>query len=125
MSQQWSQHVKRRTHGFHQLIGRLKALDRVRMNLNIHLFIDHNFYAKRYQQLDHGRNVAQMRDVTYRDWLVRQKCRCKHFERGVFRTRRAQLTFEHRTTFYQKSIHKLSAGLFQSLGDHRNRMNLP
>ena len=125
MSQQWSQYIKRGAHGFDELIGRLKTLDRVCMNLDVHLFIDHNFYAKRYQKFNHGRNIAQMRDVTYRHRLVRQKCRSKHFECGVFCTRGSQLAPKYRTTLYQKSIHKLSAGLFQCLGNHRNRMNFP
>ncbi len=68
-----AQHQNRRTHGFHQLVRGDQGLDGARVDLDTELFVDHRLDAHATEQLDHGRDVVQVRQVLNGNGSVRQQ----------------------------------------------------
>ena len=64
--EQRTEHDDRRSHRAHELIRRHAFADRRRIDLDAHFVVDRDAHAHTTEQLDHRRDVAQMRHVADR-----------------------------------------------------------
>src|SRR5690606_23669321 len=62
-----SQHQNGGAHGFHQLVGRDQGGDAGRVHFDVELVAHHRLYTHATEQLDHGGNVVQVRQVADSD----------------------------------------------------------
>ncbi|MCY1293436.1 hypothetical protein D9M70_426950 [compost metagenome] len=68
-----TEHQDRGAHGLHQLIGGDQGLDGAGVDLDAELLVDHRLDAHATEQLDHGGDVVQVRQVAHSDRLVGQQ----------------------------------------------------
>ncbi len=101
-----AEHQDRGTHGFHQLIRGDQGLDGARVDFNRQLFVDHRLDAHATEQLDHGGDVVQVRQVGHGHRAITQQGRCQDRQGGVFRTGNADLAIKAGTAGNNQFIHK-------------------
>ena len=99
------QYQDRCAHGFHQLIRRDQGFDGVRVDFDTELFIDHRLNAHATEQLDHGGDVMQMRQVGYSDRAIAQQGRCQDRQGGVLRPGNADFAIKTGTAGNNQFIH--------------------
>jgi hypothetical protein len=104
--EQGAEHQNRGAHGLHQLVGREMLLDARGVHLDAHLLVDRERDAHAAQQLDHGRDVLQMRHVRHRHRPVCQEAARENRQSGVLRARDADLALERNPAVNLQLIHE-------------------
>jgi hypothetical protein len=89
-----SEDQDRGAHGLDQLVRRKALADRTRVNLDAHFFIDGHSHAHAPEQLDHGRDVLEVRHVGDRHRPVDQQRAGQNRQRGILGARDAHLALE-------------------------------
>jgi hypothetical protein len=68
-----AQYQDRGTHGFHQFVRCDQGLDGARVDFDRQLLVDHRLNAHATEQLDHGGDVVQVRQVGYGNRAIAQQ----------------------------------------------------
>ena len=104
--EQRPEHQNRGPHGFDEIVGRDRLLERTRLDFDVHALIDRDRHSHATEQLDHGGDVLQMRHVADRHRFRGQQSAGQNRQRGIFGAGDANLPLEDRTTVDLQSIHQ-------------------
>ncbi len=107
-SQQRPEHDDRCAHRAHQFVGRDESIGGGGIDLDPHAVVDGHAHAHATEQLDHGRDVLQMRHVAHRHRPLGQQRRGQNRQRGVLRAGDANLALERRAALNQQLVHGLT-----------------
>ena len=109
-----AQHQDRGAHGLDQLVRCNQGLDGARVDLDRQLFVDHRLDAHAAEQLDHGGDVVQVRQVAHGDRAVGQQGRRQNRQGCVLRARNADLAIKASAASNNQFVHwNLAATLAQ------------
>lgn len=95
----------RRAHRLDELVGGDRTRDIRRRKLDAELLVHRYRDAHLSEQIEHGRDVAQVRHVFHEQRLPRQKRRAEYRQRGVLRARDGDFAFERGTAFDYELVH--------------------
>ena len=100
-----AQYQDRRTHGFNQFVRSHQGFDGIRVDFDAEFFIDHRLDAHATEQLDHGGDVVQVRQVGNGNRAIAQQGCSKNWQSGVFRPGNADFAIKTSTTGNNQFIH--------------------
>src|SRR5690606_8061738 len=92
-------------HGFHQLVGRDQGADTGRVHFDVELVTHHRLHAHATEQLDHGGNVVQVRQVADSDGFVGQQGRRQDRQSRVLGAGNADLAIQAVTAGDHQFVH--------------------
>ncbi len=101
-----AQYQDRRTHGFHQFVRSDQGLDGARVDFDGQLLIDHRLDAHATEQLDHGGDVVQVRQVGHGHRAIAQQGRSQDRQGGVLCPGDADLAIKTSSASNNQFIHK-------------------
>ena len=103
--QQRPEDQNRGAHRFDELVRRYRIGERTRIHLDLHAFVDGHRDAHATEQLDHGGDVLQVRNVTDGHRLGREQRASQDGQRRVLRTGDTHLTLERTPAFDMQFVH--------------------
>jgi hypothetical protein len=103
--QQRAQHDDRGAHRAHQLVGRDGLADRRCVDLDPHAVVDRHAHAHAAEQLDHGRDVVQVRHVADGHDALCEERSGENRQRGVLGARDAHVALERRASVDLQLVH--------------------
>ncbi|MCY1442021.1 hypothetical protein D9M71_583630 [compost metagenome] len=101
-----AQNQDRGAHGLDQLVGRDQRLDSTGVDFHRQLFVDHRLDAHAPEQLDHGGDVMQVRQVADRDRAIGQQGRCKNRQGRVLCPGNADFAIKTNAASNNQFVHK-------------------
>ena len=106
--QQRAQREHRRAHGLHQLVGRLRPAQATGVDPHHTVVVALDSDAHIADQLDHGRDVLQPRNILQRDRLGTQQRSAQRRQGGILGARNRHLTLQTPPATNQQLIHSLA-----------------
>ncbi|MNF83690.1 hypothetical protein D3C84_660170 [compost metagenome] len=101
-----AQYQDRRTHGFNQFVRCDQGLDGARVDFDGEFLVDHRLDAHATEQLDHGGDVVQVRQVANGHRAIAQQGGGQDRQGGVFCAGNADLAIKTSATGNNQFIHK-------------------
>ena len=98
MCHQRAKHQYGGAHGLYQLVRCMEVLDGVGVHFNTHLFVNEQLHPHATEQLDHGGNIVQVRQVADGNRLIRQQCRRQNGQGRVLGTGNANFAIQGLST---------------------------
>ena len=103
---QRAEHEDRGAHGFHQLVGCNQGLDAARVDFDAELLVDYRLNAHATEQLDHGGDVVQVRQVAHGHRAIGQQGGSQNRQGGVFRPGNADFAIKTNAASNNQFIHR-------------------
>ncbi|MNJ20951.1 hypothetical protein D3C77_152930 [compost metagenome] len=100
-----AQYQDRGAHGFHQLVRRDQGLDGARIDLYRELLVDHRLNAHAAEQLDHGGDVVQVRQVADRNRTIAKQSTGQNRQSRVLGTGNADFAIKTNAASNNQFVH--------------------